>query len=162
MNKQTKKTVASTLTGALLTSLSASLISAGLLAGITSALTTTPAHASGGQVVWVKDFQQGVRAAQQSRKWVFVVISAEWCGPCKMLHAKVLPDPTVEAFLNKNFVSVDLNADDPFPSSLLEKYQAPGIPCLMVFSPTGQFRGKFVGAPSSPEMFIRTVSALVK
>lgn len=35
-----------------------------------------PAMASG-HLYWHKDFQQGLKAAQQSRKWVFVVISAE-------------------------------------------------------------------------------------
>lgn len=119
-----------------------------------------PAMASG-HLYWHKDFQQGLKAAQQSRKWVFVVISAEWCGPCRALHANILPDPSVESFLSKNFVSIDLNADDSYPASMLEKYGAPGIPCLMVFSPTGQFKGKFVGAPSSADSFIRTVSTLV-
>lgn len=119
-----------------------------------------PARAAG-QLYWQKDFQTGLKLAKQTNKWVFVVISAEWCGPCKALHAKVLPDPTVEAFLGKNFVSVDLNADDAEPASMLEQYGAPGIPCLMVFSPSGQFKGKFVGAPSNAESFIRTVSAIV-
>lgn len=121
---------------------------------------TLPARAAG-QLYWQKDFQAGLKLAKQTNKWVFVVISAEWCSPCKALHAKVLPDPTVETFLNKNFVSVDLNADDAEPAAMLEKYNAPGIPCLMVFSPSGQFKGKFVGAPSSAEAFIRTVSAIV-
>jgi thiol:disulfide interchange protein len=122
---------------------------------------STPAARAAGQLYWQKDFHTGLKLAKQTNKWVFVVISAEWCGPCKALHAKVLPDPTVEAFLNKNFVSIDLNADDAEPASMLEKYGAPGIPCLMVFSPSGQFKGKFVGAPSSAESFIRTVSAIV-
>ena len=120
-----------------------------------------PLPARAAELYWQKDFQTGLKLAKQTNKWVFVVISAEWCGPCKALHAKVLPDPTVEAFLGKNFVSIDLNADDAEPASMLEKYGAPGSPCLMVFSPSGQFKGKFVGAPPNAESFIRTVSAIV-
>lgn len=42
----------------------------------------------------------------------------------------------------------------------MRQYGVRGIPCLMVFQPDGQLRGKMSGAPSDPDSFVSFVTGL--
>jgi len=78
------------------------------------------------------------------------------------LDRNVLSTAKVQEFLSKNFISVKLDANRPYAKAVLKQYNAPGIPCLLVYTPQGQLRSMKVGAPSNSDSFIRTVSAMVR
>ena len=78
------------------------------------------------------------------------------------MDKNVLSKRKVQEFLTKNFVNVKLDANRQSVKSLLKQYKARGIPCLMVFSPSGQLKKMNVGAPMTPDAFIKTVSSMVK
>ncbi len=78
------------------------------------------------------------------------------------LDENVLSTAKVQEFLSKNFVNVKLHADNASSKALLKHYNARGVPCLMVFSPSGRLKSMSVGAPSTSDGFIRKVSKMVR
>lgn len=78
------------------------------------------------------------------------------------LDKNVLSTAKVQEFLSKNFVNVKLHADKASAKTLLKHYNARGIPCLMVFTPSGRLKSMSVGAPTTSDGFIRQVSNMVR
>ena len=60
-----------------------------------------------------------------SKEKVLVDFNADWCGPCKMLHA------TLEEMEDADYKVVSVNVDDN--ENLSREYGVMSIPCLIVF-----------------------------
>src|SRR4051812_14597782 len=56
-------------------------------------------------------FDKGLKDAATARKYSFVDIYTDWCGYCKMLESTTLKTKPVQTELEKNFVSIKLNAE---------------------------------------------------
>ena len=115
-----------------------------------------------GEIKWFGTLKEGLASARKSKKWVFVEISADWCGPCRYMEKNVLSKPKTQKFLSRNFVNVKLNADEPSVKELLNRHNARGIPCIMIFEPSGKMKSMNVGALMTEDSFIKTVSGMVK
>ena len=114
------------------------------------------------KVKWFHNLEAGLKEARKNNKWVFVDIGAVWCGPCQRLKKNVIATETVQNFLAKNFVNVELDADKEEVSLLLKQHGVQAIPCLMVFSPKGVLKSKFEGAPETAGAFVKKISSMVK
>lgn len=71
------------------------------------------AHVSLGHaqdVAW-KPFDIGMKDAAASKKYTFVDVYTDWCGYCKKMESTTLKAKPVQAELDKNFVSIKLNAE---------------------------------------------------
>ncbi len=80
--------------------------------------------------------------ARASAKLVFVDFYAEWCAPCKIIEAKVLPDSRVQEAL-EGFVFVRVDTDtDPEAG---QRFEVDGMPTLLVLDGEGGERYRQVG-----------------
>ena len=104
----------------------------------------------------------GSTAAWSHGQYVAINYWAEWCVPCLKLKKNVLSTQTVQDFLSKNFVNVQLDADKDKVRELLKQYKVESIPCLMIFTPKGTMKNKFEGAPKTAEEFVKKISSMIK
>lgn len=115
------------------------------------ALLGTSAFAQKG-VDW-KPFDKGMKDAAAAKKYGFVDVYTDWCGYCKMMENTTLKAKPVVAELDKNFISMKLNAesDDPVTwkgkkttmRELSSTWGVEGFPTLLFLNSKGDIIGSF-------------------
>jgi thiol-disulfide isomerase/thioredoxin len=99
-----------------------------------------------GPVAWEKDHAAALERAKKEGKPLFVMMTATWCGPCKVLEEKTLPDPWVRHFMS-DFVMVKAYED----REVERAYGMQGYPTLVFVGPDGRVAHKFAGyVPTLP------------
>lgn len=79
---------------------------------------------------WQKDFPSAKELALREGKPLFVMMTATWCGPCKMLERETLPHQVVRSALD-DFIWVQAFED----KEVEQKYQCNGYPTLVFIDP---------------------------
>jgi len=71
-------------------------------------------------------YDKGIAAGKTEDKKIFLHFYADWCGYCKIMNNKTFKDDSVVTYLNKNFISIKVNADRK--RKLAQKYRVRGLP----------------------------------
>lgn len=79
-----------------------------LLAALLAA--ALPAHAAPPAIAW-RDWEPGLRSAQQSGRPILVDVYTDWCGWCKRMDRDVYSRADVRAYLSRHFVAIRLDAE---------------------------------------------------
>ncbi len=111
------------------------------------------------QFVENKTFYETLMLARQQNKMVFVDCYTTWCGPCKMLSAKVFPQKVCGDFFNKEFVSIKIDMEKGEGIELKEKFNVTAFPTLLFFDSDGKEINRIVGASADAEQFVESVKA---
>jgi thiol-disulfide isomerase/thioredoxin len=91
-------------------------------------------------LAWEKDYAAALKRAAAEKKPLLVMMTATWCGPCKLLEEKTLNDPWVRQFLSP-FVLVQA-----FEDKEVERiYGLNGYPTLVFTDSSGKLAHKCVG-----------------
>jgi len=93
-----------------------------------------------GELAWEKDYPTALTKAQAERKPMMVMMTATWCGPCKMLEKETLNDPWVRHFLS-HFVIVKAYED----KDVEKTYGLNGYPTLVFTDFSGKEACRTVG-----------------
>jgi thiol-disulfide isomerase/thioredoxin len=75
---------------------------------------------------WEKDYEGALAKAKAEKRPLFLMLTATWCGPCKMLESRTLPSPAVFSSL-KEFVWVKAYED----AALNKEFNMGGYPTLV-------------------------------
>jgi thiol-disulfide isomerase/thioredoxin len=110
-----------------------------------SQLTFNPAHAQGIQFRKLT-LSQALQAARAEQKQVFVLLTAEWCGPCKWQSKHVFPLDSVGTYFNRHFVSISLNVDSTEGRRVANAYQTTGVPNMLALNADSTLEHAKVGA----------------
>jgi thioredoxin-related protein len=115
-------------------------------------LGASPAFTQANSVDW-KPFDKGLKDAAYLKKYSFVDVYTDWCGYCKMLDKTTLKAKNVLAELDKNFVSIKLNAESEDPitwkgqkmtaSKLAATLGVSGFPTLLFLNSKGEVIGSY-------------------
>ena len=84
-----------------------------------------------------KSFKQVLEQAAKENKLVFIDVYAVWCGPCKRMDATTFKDAEVGTFLNKHFVSTQIDAERGEGPSIHTKYAVVGLPSYLFLDKEG-------------------------
>lgn len=115
-----------------------------------------PSAAGKGSVEW-RDFNTGIRLAQEQKKPVVMDFYAEWCGWCKKMEADVFEDGEVADRLKKNYITIRIHTDaDPgetirYKSHVLTKQEflmmlgVQGLPTVVFMDKDGNLITKIPG-----------------
>ena len=77
--------------------------------------------------------QQAIAKADKENKLVLVDFTATWCGPCQMMEKGAWSDKTVEDWVKKNALAVQIDVDAQKDTAQALKIQA--MPTVIVFKP---------------------------
>ncbi len=99
----------------------------GILVGLSGG---SLAAEKGSGLPWEKDYAAAFKKAVDEKRPLFLMLTAEWCGPCKILEKNTLTDPSIREGL-KEFVWVQAFEDD----ELNKKFSLNGYPTLVFLNP---------------------------
>jgi len=107
--------------------------------------------ATGGEVAWVHNLEDGLKQAAEQGKPVMVDFYTDWCGWCKKLDEDTYSDARVQEKARR-FVAVKVDADKDEVNR--GKYGVEGFPTILFLSPNGKEIHRVPGfAP--PEAFLK-------
>ncbi|BBO71689.1 thioredoxin [Desulfosarcina alkanivorans] len=89
---------------------------------------------AGGGIQWVS-YEEGRQRGETENKKVFLVFNADWCRYCLQMEKETFQDPTVIAYVNRNFVPISVNSDRQ--QEIAAKYSVRGLPNTFFISEAG-------------------------
>ncbi|SEW42342.1 Thioredoxin-like [Chryseobacterium wanjuense] len=89
--------------------------------------------------------KEAVIKAKKEKKMIFLDIYATWCGPCKLLKKTTFKDPELSDYLNKKFISLEINGEEGEGKEIVQKYQLKGYPSLLFIDTNGNIVNKTLG-----------------
>lgn len=85
-------------------------------------------------------------AARKSGSPVGLYFEADWCVPCKQMHARTLMAPAViEAAKGIRFFRVDMTTPSHYVDLVRKSFQVLGAPTVILFGPDGKESGRRFG-----------------
>lgn len=107
------------------------------------------AQASGGGIQWLS-YAEGRQRGENQNKKVFLVFNADWCRYCLKMEKETFQNPTVIAYVNRNFVPVSVNSDKE--QTIADKYKVKGLPDTWFIAENGERIGNRPGYIPADEM----------
>ena len=91
--------------------------------------------------LWSSNVDQALKRAVQESKPVLIDFGADWCKPCKRMHAEVFVDPTIDKRLRTEFIPVMIDATEMTPPiyKLVKEYRVGTLPTIIFLDPQGKF-----------------------
>jgi thioredoxin-related protein len=69
-----------------------------------------PTEVPAGEIDWMK-FEEAVTKNKTSKRYIFIDLYTDWCGWCKKMDASTFKDKDVVSYMNANFYSVKMDAE---------------------------------------------------
>ena len=95
-------------------------------------------------------YAEGRQRGEAENKKVFLVFNADWCRYCLQMEKETFQNPTVIAYVNRNFVPISVNSDKQ--QDIAEKYSVRGLPSTWFISENGDRIGNRPGYVAADEM----------
>jgi thioredoxin-related protein len=102
-----------------------------------------------GGIQWLT-YAEGRERGEAENKKLFVVFNADWCRYCLKMEKETFRNPTVVAYVNRNFVPVSVNSDKE--KSIARKFNVRGLPSTWFLSENGERIGGRPGFIPADEM----------
>lgn len=83
--------------------------------------------------------------AKEQDKLIFVDAYTTWCGPCKMMDAKVFPDSAVASVFNERFINAKFDMEKGEGISMAKRYSVAAYPTYLFLDGDGTLVHKGVG-----------------
>ena len=96
--------------------------------------------------------KEALSKAQTENKYVFIDVYATWCGPCKYLASNIFTDDALGTYMNKHYVSIQLDGEKGDGLSLMYEHQLEAFPTMLFMSPDGKLHKKIVGVVEADEI----------
>lgn len=102
------------------------------------ALLTLAVHAAAAQtddgIQWFS-YAEGRQRGETESKKVFLFFNSDWCRYCVQMEKGTFRNPTVIAYVNRNFIPISVNSDKE--QVIAAKYKVQGVPNTFFISETG-------------------------
>lgn len=82
-------------------------------------------------------FSPVLEEAQRQGKPVFVVFTAVWCAPCKVMEEEVFSQKPTYTYLNSNFINYKVDFDTPNGKTVASIYEVKTLPTVLFVNPQG-------------------------
>jgi thiol-disulfide isomerase/thioredoxin len=103
------------------------------------------------------DFQQRplaelLQQAGDVDKLIFVDAYTTWCGPCKMMDAKVFSDSAIGALFNERFINAKFDMEKGEGPALAQRYAVTAYPTYLFLNAAGELVHKGLGYIPKPAL----------
>ena len=109
-----------------------------------------------------ENFSNVLKKAKTLNKKIFIDCYTSWCGPCKMLAAKIFPDLKVGEYMNNEFVNFKIDMEKGEGIELRSQFKVNAYPTLLILDSNGEEINRIVGAQATPELFIAAIKKASK
>ncbi|HCY85277.1 MAG TPA: thioredoxin family protein [Desulfobacteraceae bacterium] len=116
---------------------------------VTDATANTLSDQPGSGIAW-KDYTPGMAQAKKSDRPVFLYFHAPWCTYCTKLKQTTFKDTRISDYLNKNFVSIQVNTDNH--KDLATKWRVKGLPTMWFLESDGEKVNSLPGYVSADQL----------
>ncbi|WP_319408139.1 thioredoxin family protein [uncultured Desulfosarcina sp.] len=106
-----------------------------VIASISGVVRANAAQSTDGGIQWLS-YAEGRQRGEAENKKVFLVFNADWCRYCLQMEKETFQNPTVIAYVNRNFVPISVNSDKQ--QDIAAKYKVRGLPSTYFISETGE------------------------
>lgn len=104
-------------------------------------------------------FDEALAAAKAENKYVFIDCYTSWCGPCKIMADKVLPQKEVGDYMNDKFVCIKIDMEKGEGPELAKRFMVTAYPTFLVVKGDGSLAHRVVGGEPDGKKFIEKVDA---
>lgn len=98
--------------------------------------------------------------AKKQNKLIFIDIYTTWCGPCKIMSAKVFTDPTVGEKFNESFINYKIDAEKGEGIELAKNYAITAYPTYLFVNGNGELVYRALGAMPAEKFIAEADKAL--
>jgi len=99
-------------------------------------------------------FAEGLAAAKEEGKPVFIDCFTTWCGPCKWMSANIFTDQSVADYYNNNYVCLKIDMEKGEGIDIAKNYTIRAYPTLLYLDEKGDKLLVSVGANRDPQSYI--------
>ena len=111
------------------------------------------------------EFKEGswseiMNEAKKQNKLIFIDIYTTWCGPCKMMSAKVFTVNIIGEKFNESFVNFKIDAEKGEGIELAKKYAIAAYPTYLFVNGNGDLVYRAMGAMPAEKFIVEADKAL--
>jgi thiol-disulfide isomerase/thioredoxin len=99
-------------------------------------------------------FAEGLAAAKEEGKPVFIDCFTTWCGPCKWMSANIFTDENVAKYYNENYICLKIDMEKGEGIDIAKNYTIRAYPTLLYLDEKGDKLLVSVGANRDPQAYI--------
>ncbi len=112
------------------------------------------------------EFKEGswseiLNEAKKQNKLIFIDIYTTWCGPCKMMSAKVFTVNIIGEKFNESFVNFKIDAEKGEGIELTKKYAIAAYPTYLFVNGNGDLVYRAMGAMPAEKFIVEADKALL-
>jgi thioredoxin-related protein len=110
-------------------------------------IAVAPGGAADAPVAW-REWDEGIRAAEELDRPILVEVCTRWSGPCKRMERSLYSRNEVREYVNRTFIAIRLDAEGASPvrygsrrfthRSLAAHFRVAGYPTLLFLRPDGE------------------------
>lgn len=104
-----------------------------------------PKGAAEGMNFVEKPFEALLAQARNENKVIFIDAYTTWCGPCKMMAAKVFPDAKVGEVYNERFINAKFDMEKGEGPAMAQRYSVMVYPTYLFVDGNGDIVHKGIG-----------------
>ncbi len=112
------------------------------------------------------EFKEGswleiLNEAKKQNKLIFIDIYTTWCGPCKIMSAKVFTLNIISEKFNESFVNFKIDAEKGEGIELAKKYAITAYPTYLFVNGNGDLVYRAIGAMPAEKFIVEADKALL-